>query len=71
VEQICQVFVSTSAELKRTILRSLDNPIKKLGVENPTILQLIEDCPKGMETLVIRIIYILTERVPSPHEDQT
>ncbi|XP_037730047.1 symplekin [Drosophila subpulchrella] len=69
VEQICQVFVSTSAELKRTILRSLDNPIKKLGVENPTILQLIEDCPKGMETLVIRIIYILTERVPSPHED--
>lgn len=69
LQQICQVFVSTSAELKRTILRSLDIPIKKMGVESPTLLQLIEDCPKGMETLVIRIIYILTERVPSPHEE--
>ncbi|XP_022217855.2 symplekin [Drosophila obscura] len=69
VEKICQVFVTTSAELKRTILRSLDIPIKKLGVENATLLQLIEECPKGMETLVIRIIYILTERVPTPPVD--
>ncbi|KAH8340552.1 hypothetical protein KR059_000963 [Drosophila kikkawai] len=69
VEQVSQVFVATSAELKRTILRSLDNPIKKLGVEDPTLQKLIEDCPKGMETFVIRIIYILTERVPAPHQD--
>ncbi|KAI8044648.1 hypothetical protein M5D96_000819 [Drosophila gunungcola] len=69
VEKICQVFIATSAELKRTILRSLDSPIKKLGVENPTLMHLIESCPKGMETLVIRVIYILTERVPAPHED--
>ncbi|EDV43780.1 uncharacterized protein Dana_GF18650 [Drosophila ananassae] len=69
VEKVCQVFVSTSSELKRTILRSLDLPIKKLGVESPVLLKLIEDCPKGMETLVIRIIYILTERVPTPHAD--
>ncbi|KAH8383214.1 hypothetical protein KR009_007345 [Drosophila setifemur] len=69
VENVCQVFASTSAELKRTILRSLDIPIKKLGVEDPTLLQLIEDCPKGMETLVIRVIYILTERVPTPNVD--
>ncbi|KAH8295356.1 hypothetical protein KR018_010399 [Drosophila ironensis] len=69
LEKVCQVFVSTSSELKRTILRSLDIPIKKLGVEDATLLKLIEDCPKGMETLVIRIIYILTERVPTPHVD--
>ncbi|ALC46758.1 Sym [Drosophila busckii] len=69
LEKICKVFMETSAELKRTILRSLDTPIKKMGVECPQLLKLIEDCPKGMETLVIRIIYILTERVPTPHAD--
>ncbi|XP_030376114.1 symplekin [Scaptodrosophila lebanonensis] len=67
--KLCQVFVASSAELKRTILRSIDSSIKKLGVENETLLKLIEDCPKGVETLVIRIIYILTERVPTPHAD--
>lgn len=61
--------METSAELKRTILRSLDAPIKKLGVESPALLKLLEDCPKGLETLVIRIIYILTERVPMPHPE--
>ncbi|KAH8417101.1 hypothetical protein KR222_003259 [Zaprionus bogoriensis] len=69
LEKICKVFLETSAELKRTILRSLDAPIKKLGVESPLLLKLLEDCPKGLETLVIRIIYILTERVPTPHAD--
>ncbi|XP_064554558.1 symplekin [Drosophila montana] len=69
LEKICQVFTETSAELKRTILRSLDAPIKKLGVESPALLKLLGDCPKGLETLVIRIIYILTERVPTPHPD--
>lgn len=69
LEKICDVFLETSAELKRTILRSLDAPIKKLGVECPVLLKLLENCPKGLETLVIRIIYILTERVPTPHPD--
>lgn len=69
LEKICSVFLETSAELKRTILRSLDAPVKQLGVESPVLLKLLEDCPKGLETLVIRIIYILTERVPTPHPD--
>ncbi|XP_068153259.1 symplekin [Drosophila tropicalis] len=67
LDKLCQVFGATSAELKRTILRNLDVPIKKLGVENTILLKLIEECPKGMETLVIRFIYILTERVPTPN----
>lgn len=69
LEKICGVFLETSAELKRTILRSLDAPVKQLGVESPVLLKLLEDCPKGLETFVIRIIYILTERVPTPHPD--
>lgn len=61
IQDICIVYTKTSPDLKRTILRSIESPIKKLGVENQTLLKLIEDCPKGVETLVTRIIYILTE----------
>ncbi|XP_055908274.1 symplekin [Eupeodes corollae] len=61
LEDLCNVYTKTSPDLKRTILRSIEVPIKKLGVENPTLLKLIEECPKGVETLVTRIIYILSE----------
>ncbi|XP_055855155.1 symplekin [Episyrphus balteatus] len=61
IEELCAVYTKTSPDLKRTVLRSIEVPIKKLGVENSTLLKLIEDCPKGVETLVTRIIYILSE----------
>lgn len=61
IEDLCIVYTKTSPDLKRTILRSIEVPIKKLGVENSTLLKLIEECPKGVETLVTRIIYILSE----------
>ncbi|KAI8129473.1 Symplekin [Lucilia cuprina] len=66
LEKLTQIYSNTSADLKRTILRSIDPAIKKLGAENPLLLQLIEDSPKGCETLIIRIIYILTERQSTP-----
>lgn len=69
VEKLTQIYANTSADLKRTILRSIDNAIKNLGPENPILLKLIEDSPKGCETLIIRIIYILTERQPTPHPE--
>ncbi|XP_073827716.1 symplekin scaffold protein [Musca autumnalis] len=69
LERLTQVYANTSADLKRTMLRSIDAAIKSLGPENPILLKLIEDCPKGCETLIIRIIYILTERQPTPHPE--
>ncbi|XP_065355238.1 symplekin [Calliphora vicina] len=69
LEKLTQIYSNTSADLKRTILRSIDPAIKQLGAENPLLLKLIEDSPKGCETLIIRIIYILTERQVAPaHE---
>ena len=53
--------------MKRTILRILEAPIKEIGMESEELLSLVENCPKGSETLVTRIIHILTERTaPSP-----
>lgn len=63
VHNLCHIYISTSSEMKRTILRAVEVPIKKMGPESLEILRLIELCPKGSETLITRIIYILTEKV--------
>lgn len=33
-----------------------------MGMDSAEILRLIENCPKGAETLITRIIHILTEQ---------
>lgn len=62
LDKLSEIYIKTSSEMKRTILRSIDAAIKKLGPENEEILKLIETGAKGTETLITRIIYILTER---------
>ena len=64
---LADVYVQTGGDVKRTILRILEAPIKEIGMESEELLSLVENCPKGSETLVTRIIHILTERsAPSP-----
>ena len=64
---LADVYVQTGGDVKRTILRILEVPIKEIGMESEELLSLVENCPKGSETLVTRIIHILTERTaPSP-----
>ena len=33
-----------------------------MGMGSPEILKLVENCPKGAETLITRIIHILTDQ---------
>jgi len=33
-----------------------------MGMESPELLLLVENCPRGAETLVTRIIHILTDK---------
>lgn len=54
-------FISSNSEVKRIILRSIENPIKIMGPGSLDLLKIIESCAKGTETLVTRIIYVLTE----------
>jgi hypothetical protein len=44
------------------ILKMLEAPIRNMGMNSPHLLKLIEDFPAGSETLVLRIIHILTEK---------
>lgn len=64
IHNLASVYVSMNANLKRVILRSLDSPVKSMGMNSPELLTLVENCPKGAETLVTRIIHVLTDKQP-------
>jgi len=36
--------------------------VKGMGMESPELLLLVENCPRGAETLVTRVIHILTDK---------
>ncbi|GFT30810.1 symplekin [Nephila pilipes] len=56
------VYVETSADVKRIILRALEIPVKKMSMTSPELLRFVENCPQGAETFVTRIIHILTDK---------
>lgn len=64
LKHLFDIYVKTIPETKKTILRSIDVAIKKMGPENEQLLRMLEESAKGTEMLIIRIIHILTERAP-------
>ncbi|KAG8333354.1 hypothetical protein J6590_000498 [Homalodisca vitripennis] len=68
IHELAATYVLTGADVKRTILRVVEQPIRKMGMHSPQLLKLVEDCPKGSETLVTRIIHILTDKSPPSGE---
>uniref|UniRef100_H2YTL8 Symplekin n=1 Tax=Ciona savignyi TaxID=51511 RepID=H2YTL8_CIOSA len=68
VHRVSVVYVEASANIKRVVLHSLDTPVHGMGMSSPELLKLVEECPKGAETLVTRMLHILTDREhPSPN----
>jgi len=68
IHNLASIYVSMNANLKRIILRSLDSPVKGMGMNSPELLTLVENCPKGAETLITRIIHVLTDKQPPSAE---
>lgn len=62
ISRLAKVYVATAADVKRTILRLLEQPVKGMGMNSPELLSLVEQCPKGAETLVTRVIHVLTDK---------
>lgn len=60
--RLARVYVQTVADVKRIILRLVEYPVRGMGMDSPQLLQLVEECPKGAETLVTRVIHILTDK---------
>ena len=62
IYELARVYTSMSPDVKRIVLRLLEGPVRNLGMASPQVLELVETCPKGAETLITRIIHILTEK---------
>lgn len=61
IHSLCNIYVATPSDAKRIILRTIEVPLKKMGMESKELLKVIDTCLKGTETIVTRIIYVLTE----------
>ena len=44
--------MKASSDIKRVILRTMEAPIKQLGMDSRELLDFIRTSPKGSETLV-------------------
>lgn len=62
IHNLAEVYVAAPADTKRTILWSLEHPVKGMGMDSPELLLLLENCPKRAETLITRILHLLTEQ---------
>ncbi|CAK9300056.1 unnamed protein product [Gordionus sp. m RMFG-2023] len=61
INDLINVYVDAHSDIKRIILRSLEGPVKLMGgVESSELLSAIKKCVKGSETLITRLVYILT-----------
>ncbi|VDP09748.1 unnamed protein product [Soboliphyme baturini] len=68
IHQLANVYNEATGEIKLVILRQIEAPIKVVGMHSPELLTFVERCPKGAETLVTRLVHVLTERNPPTSE---
>lgn len=68
VHELAAVYTEAIADIKRSVLRAIELPIRGMGMNSPDLLLLVENCPKGAETLVTRCLHILTDKVPPSPE---
>lgn len=68
VHELAAVYTEAIADIKRSVLRVIEQPIRGMGMSSPDLLLLVENCPKGAETLVTRCLHILTDKVPPSPE---
>ncbi|KIH51504.1 hypothetical protein ANCDUO_18410, partial [Ancylostoma duodenale] len=65
---LAQAYTKSSTLLKKIMLRSIENSIKAIGMDNEDMLHLLEQCPVGAESFVARVVHLLTERHTATRE---
>nr|XP_009668770.1 PREDICTED: symplekin [Struthio camelus australis] len=55
IHELASVYTEAIADIKRTVLRVIEQPIRGMGMNSPELLLLVENCPKGAETLGKRL----------------
>eukprot|EP00800_Vazella_pourtalesii_P018493 TRINITY_DN5968_c0_g1_i13.p1 TRINITY_DN5968_c0_g1~~TRINITY_DN5968_c0_g1_i13.p1 ORF type:complete len:778 (-),score=212.64 TRINITY_DN5968_c0_g1_i13:94-2427(-) len=64
IHQLALVYGQATNEIKKCILRYLQQPVSSIGMHSKELYVLLENCPPGAETLITRMLHILTEKTP-------
>ncbi|CAB4003514.1 Symplekin [Paramuricea clavata] len=62
LHELASLYTEALPLVKRTILRHLEHPVRSIGMDSAELLKLVETCPSGAETLITRILHIITEK---------
>ncbi|XP_057331847.1 symplekin-like [Microplitis mediator] len=62
IHQLARIYTSMKPNVKRFVIKLIESSIRSFGIDSPEVLSLVENCPRGSETLVTRIVHILTEK---------
>ncbi|CAO1338910.1 unnamed protein product [Diamesa serratosioi] len=68
IHSLSEVYICATPDVKKMMLGSIEHSVRDLGMMSEQLLNLIESCEQGSETLITRIIYILTENVQPTKE---
>ncbi|KAK0411598.1 hypothetical protein QR680_005736 [Steinernema hermaphroditum] len=67
IKTLADVYSKANNDVKRVVLKSVEPAAKSIGMGSPDLLDMIEHCPEGTQTLVAKIVNLLTERSqPTP-----
>ena len=61
---LASVYAQANSEIKRKIHHKIEieTAIEGMGTESPEFLKLVETCPNKAETLLIKLMHILTDK---------
>ncbi|XP_043918651.1 symplekin-like [Protopterus annectens] len=62
IHELACVYASAVSDVQYIVLHILQQPIREMGLNSPEISLLMENCPKGAETLVKHCLYILSNK---------
>jgi symplekin len=66
--RMAEVYAKTAPQVKRMILKQIESVICELPLSSKGVLTLIHQCPKGAETLVLRLLSLLVKSGVPPRE---
>lgn len=71
--EVARVYGTAGAEAKRCVLRAVEGPVRAAAPRqatqlSPAYVALLDECPRGAETLLTRLVHIFTEKAPPSQE---
>lgn len=71
--EIARVYGCAGSEAKRCVLRAIEAPVRGAAAAQAVQLSdayvaLLDECPRGAETLLTRLVHIFTEKAPPSQE---